>query len=105
MNDWNEQVCVITGAGSGIGAGLAQHAAKLGMRVVAADVDTTGLEALAARLLAQGREIATRAVDVSNADAVDALAESVFHYSIENSSTAMLQDALHGRRTIEDPPA
>ena len=78
MNDWNEQVCVITGAGSGIGAGLAQHAAKLGMRVVAADVDTTGLEALAARLLAQGREIETRAVDVSNADAVDALAESAF---------------------------
>ena len=26
-------------------------------------------------------------------------------YSIENSSIAMLQDALQGRRTIEEPPA
>ena len=32
-------VAVITGAGSGIGAGLARHAAKLGMTTVLADVD------------------------------------------------------------------
>ena len=32
-------VAVITGAGSGIGAGLARYAAKLGMTTVLADVD------------------------------------------------------------------
>lgn len=38
-------VAVITGAGSGIGAGLARHASSLGMRVVLADIDHKALEA------------------------------------------------------------
>lgn len=37
-------VAVITGAGSGIGAGLARHASSLGMRVVLADIAPEGLE-------------------------------------------------------------
>jgi len=42
---------VITGAGAGIGAGLARYAAReLGMRVVLADVDTPAITALAAEL-------------------------------------------------------
>src|SRR6476646_4697412 len=39
-------VAVITGAGAGIGAGLARHAACLGMTVVLADVDSAAVEAL-----------------------------------------------------------
>lgn len=36
----------MTGAGSGIGAGLAHHAGRLGMTVVLADIDTDAIEAL-----------------------------------------------------------
>ncbi|MGV0717064.1 SDR family oxidoreductase [Mycolicibacterium sp. XJ662] len=39
-------VAVITGAGNGIGAGLARHAAALGMTVVLVDVDAAAIAAL-----------------------------------------------------------
>ena len=46
MSQWKEKVAVITGAGSGIGAALAQQCAKQAMHIVAADVDADGLAAL-----------------------------------------------------------
>ncbi|MFV9636664.1 SDR family oxidoreductase [Mycobacterium neumannii] len=39
-------VAVITGAGNGIGAGLARHAAALGMTVVLVDIDAAAIAAL-----------------------------------------------------------
>lgn len=39
-------VAVITGAGNGIGAGLARHAAALGMTVVLVDIDASAIAAL-----------------------------------------------------------
>ncbi len=44
MNSFQNKVAVITGAASGIGRGLAEKAAALGMRVVIADVDRKGLQ-------------------------------------------------------------
>ena len=41
------KVAVITGAASGIGAGLAKQAVALGMKVVLADRDQAGLEKIA----------------------------------------------------------
>jgi NAD(P)-dependent dehydrogenase (short-subunit alcohol dehydrogenase family) len=66
-------VAVITGAGNGIGAGLARHAADLGMTVVLVDVDAAAIAALCEEL--------PRAVDivcdVRDAEAVTALAARV----------------------------
>jgi NAD(P)-dependent dehydrogenase (short-subunit alcohol dehydrogenase family) len=78
VSDWKDKVCVITGAASGIGAGLASHAARLGMRVVAADIDIAGLDDLAASLAGCKHPVETRQVDVSCADAVEELAAIVF---------------------------
>lgn len=63
---------VITGAASGIGSGLARHAASLGMRLVLADLDPARLDAFAATLDADVLCVPT---DVSRPEAVDALAE------------------------------
>ncbi|GAB3626815.1 short chain dehydrogenase/reductase family oxidoreductase [Pandoraea terrae] len=63
---------VITGAASGIGSGLARHAASLGMRLVLADVDQSRLDAFAATLDADVLAVAT---DVRKSSDVDALAE------------------------------
>jgi NADP-dependent 3-hydroxy acid dehydrogenase YdfG len=52
-------VAVITGAGSGIGEGLARRAGELGMKVVLADISQQRLDALALDLRAQGRSVAT----------------------------------------------
>jgi NAD(P)-dependent dehydrogenase (short-subunit alcohol dehydrogenase family) len=46
VNPFSGGVAVITGAGAGIGAGLARHAATLGMTVVLADIDGDAIAAL-----------------------------------------------------------
>jgi NAD(P)-dependent dehydrogenase (short-subunit alcohol dehydrogenase family) len=68
-------VAVITGAGSGIGEGLARQAARLGMKVVLADIAGARIEALAAELRAQGGEVLPVLTDVSDPAALDRLAE------------------------------
>lgn len=67
------QVAVITGAASGIGAGLARKAHALGMRLVLADVSADALNALAQELGALAL-----VTDVSNADSVEQLAERAY---------------------------
>lgn len=67
--------CVITGAASGIGAGLARHAASLGMNLVLADWDETSLNALAGTLNVETLALPT---DVRNEAAVHALAKAAY---------------------------
>ena len=70
-------IAVITGAGSGIGAGLARHAAKLGMTTVLADVDAEAIAALRDELMAAGAPAVDAVCDVRDAEAVQALADRV----------------------------
>lgn len=67
-------VAVITGAGSGIGEGLALHAAQLGMKVVLADIDRERLGQVAADIEAVGGTALAVPTDVSDPDALDMLA-------------------------------
>lgn len=71
-------LAVITGAGSGIGAGLARRAAALGMRVVLADIDLDAAQGVAAQLTAQGADAWAEHVDVRDSDSVDGLAERTY---------------------------
>lgn len=70
MKDWSGHVCVITGAGSGIGAGLARHALQRGMQVIGADVDTAGLQQLVESAEEASSRLSTQALDVTDAEAV-----------------------------------
>jgi NADP-dependent 3-hydroxy acid dehydrogenase YdfG len=72
-------VAVITGAGAGIGAGLARHAARLGMTVVLADIDAKAVAALRDELTAAGAEAVDVVCDVRDPEAVHALAERTYH--------------------------
>ena len=69
-------VAVVTGAGSGIGAALAAAFGAAGGRVVLADVEVAALERVGATLSADGVEVLTVPTDVSDADAVDRLAQA-----------------------------
>jgi len=71
-------VAVITGAGSGIGAGLARRAGALGMTVVVADVNQATAQATVDTIVAAGGNAEAIAVDVSQPDELDRLAEVVF---------------------------
>lgn len=70
-------VAVITGAGSGIGAGLARYAGRLGMMVVLADIDEGAIAALRDELSAAGGVAHDVACDVRDPDAVQDLADRV----------------------------
>jgi len=71
-------VAVITGAGAGIGAGLARHASRLGMTVVLADIDAVAVSALRDELTAAGGSAIDAVCDVRDADAIETLAERVY---------------------------
>ena len=70
-------VAVITGAGSGIGEGLARTAAELGMKVALADVNLERMERVAADLRAHGATALTIPTDVTDPAAIDRLAATV----------------------------
>jgi NAD(P)-dependent dehydrogenase (short-subunit alcohol dehydrogenase family) len=67
-------VAVITGAGSGIGAGLARRSAELGMRVVLADISLDRAEAIAEDIRAAGGDALAVHTDVSIPESLDRLA-------------------------------
>jgi len=76
LHELDGKVAVITGGGSGIGAALSKACAAEGMQVVVVDVNEERAAKVAAEL-PDGKAVA-RAVDVSNADAVQALADFAF---------------------------
>jgi NAD(P)-dependent dehydrogenase (short-subunit alcohol dehydrogenase family) len=75
MDDLAGKVALVTGAASGLGAGLARALAARGASIVAVDVDRSGLDALRADV---GEGIVPIAADVTDRAAVDrAIAEAV----------------------------
>ena len=75
---FGDGVAVITGAGAGIGAGLARHAAQLGMTVVLADIDADAIATLRDELIGAGSVAVDAVCDVRDPEAVSALAERVY---------------------------
>jgi short-subunit dehydrogenase len=70
-------VAVITGAASGIGAALALNLARRGMHLALADLNASGLEAIAAQARALGVTASTHVLDVADHAAVAALPAAV----------------------------
>ncbi len=68
-------VAVITGAASGIGAGIARHAASLNMKLVLADWNAEALDQTADNLETETLAIHT---DVRNSESVQALCDATF---------------------------
>ncbi len=73
MQSLENKVAVVTGAGSGIGEGIARAAAAAGMRVLVADIDLAGAEAVAADIGAQAMACQ---VDVSDLQSVEAMRDA-----------------------------
>jgi NADP-dependent 3-hydroxy acid dehydrogenase YdfG len=71
-------VAVITGAGAGIGAGLARYASRLGMAVVLSDVDGNAIAALREELRAAGASAIDVVCDVRDPGAMQELADRTY---------------------------
>ncbi|WP_329413104.1 SDR family NAD(P)-dependent oxidoreductase [Nocardia vinacea] len=71
------KVCVITGAGSGIGRALAENLARRGAKLALSDIDTDGLAETVRRCKAYGAEIKSDRLNVVEREAVLLYADAV----------------------------
>lgn len=77
MKRFEGRVSVVTGASQGIGEVIARDLAAEGAAVVLVDVQADKLEAVAASIAGAGGRAEARAVDVGDADAVEAAVAAV----------------------------
>jgi NAD(P)-dependent dehydrogenase (short-subunit alcohol dehydrogenase family) len=78
LKNLHNAVAVVTGAASGIGLGIARAFAGQGMRLVLADIEPAALSKVAAEFEANGVEVVSSCVDVSDASAVDEFADFAY---------------------------
>jgi NAD(P)-dependent dehydrogenase (short-subunit alcohol dehydrogenase family) len=76
MREFEGRVAVITGAASGLGRELANHAALLGMKLVLADSDAEGLARATGELQAGGADVISMVADVRKCAHVEELADT-----------------------------
>jgi NAD(P)-dependent dehydrogenase (short-subunit alcohol dehydrogenase family) len=70
-----DKVCIVTGAGSGIGRASALLFAREGAHVVVADVDTAGAEETVGAIVAAGGRAKAAVMDVTSPDQTQLLAD------------------------------
>ncbi|UCC20949.1 MAG: SDR family NAD(P)-dependent oxidoreductase [Promethearchaeota archaeon] len=75
MKDFKDKVVVITGGANGIGRGIANIAAKEGMKIVLADIESDALSKAEDELKEAGVEVVSVLTDVTKVDDVKALAQ------------------------------
>ncbi|WP_202844070.1 SDR family oxidoreductase [Luteimonas saliphila] len=78
MGDLRGKVAVITGAGSGFGREFARYAAREGMALVLVDVEADALGTTVAELEAIGAPLMHRRLDVTDGEAMHALAHDAW---------------------------
>jgi NAD(P)-dependent dehydrogenase (short-subunit alcohol dehydrogenase family) len=76
MKEFQNKVAVITGGASGFGREFANIGARLGMKLVLADVQQDALDQAEAELQAQGAQVLAMRCDVRKAEQVQALADA-----------------------------
>lgn len=75
--DLSGQTAIVTGAGRGIGAGIASRLARAGARVAVADFDLASAEKSAASICLEGYQAFAVQADVSQSSSVAAMVERV----------------------------
>jgi glucose 1-dehydrogenase len=108
-NHWlalSGELCVVTGAASGIGAAVARSLAQVGARVALLDRDLAGCEKVAGELMASGSSAIAVACDTSQAADVAAAANRIqgemgLCYALVNNAGMLRAGSLLGV-SVED---
>jgi NAD(P)-dependent dehydrogenase (short-subunit alcohol dehydrogenase family) len=99
--DINDRVAIVTGAATGVGRGVAERFARVGARVVMADVDEHAVRDACDELEAEGDSVVARRADVSSpADAKALVDEAVSRYG--GLDILVNNAAIQIENTIED---
>ncbi|QGG95798.1 SDR family NAD(P)-dependent oxidoreductase [Actinomarinicola tropica] len=107
MEQLEGKVAVITGGASGMGLAFARRFARDGMRLVLADVEVPALDAAVAEFEGEGVEVIGVATDVSDAEAMDRLADAAFdrfgtvHVVCNNAGVSGSSAPVHELTTAE----
>jgi NAD(P)-dependent dehydrogenase (short-subunit alcohol dehydrogenase family) len=100
------KVAVVTGAGSGIGGGLAGKAGQLGMKVVICDVEAKGLKATEERLAKSGVEVLAVETDVTDYNSVAKAADAAYgrfgRVNLLFNNAGVLVSGISWERSLED---
>ena len=85
MQGFSGKVCIITGAGSGIGQALAVELARSGAKLAISDIDTVGLAETEARVKAIGAPVIADRLNVAERESFEHYADTVVaHYGTVN---------------------
>lgn len=100
------QVCVVTGAASGIGAAIAHSLAQAGAKVALLDRDASGCQKVADELIAQGASALALPCDTSSETSVNSAAQRVLEqygpcYALINNA-GMLRSGGLADVSLED---
>lgn len=76
MNRLKDKVCIVTGAGLGIGRASAQLMAAQGASVVVADIDVTAAEAVVSSIRSEGGKASAVPLDALRDDSIQAMIQS-----------------------------
>jgi short-subunit dehydrogenase len=91
------KVCVITGAGSGIGRALAENLARRGAKLALSDIDTEGLAETVRRCEAAGAQVKSDRLNVAEREAVLLYADEVKkHFGVVHQIYNNAGIAFHG---------
>ncbi|TQM30795.1 short-subunit dehydrogenase [Nocardia bhagyanarayanae] len=94
---FKNKVCVITGAGSGIGRALAENLAKRGAKLALSDIDTDGLAETVRRCEQLGAEVESDRLNVAEREAVLLYADAVkAHFGVVHQVYNNAGIAFHG---------
>ncbi len=94
---FKNKVCVITGAGSGIGRALAENLAKRGAELALSDIDTDGLAETVRRCEQLGAKVKSDRLDVAEREAVLLYADAVkAHFGVVHQVYNNAGIAFHG---------